>query len=440
MIALTFDDGPGPYTPQVLSVLEQYHVPATFFEIGENVAQYPQYTQMVAAAGYLVEDHTWSHPDLSTLAAGQIATQIEQTQNEIRSVTGDTPACLRPPYDAWNSTVLDQISGQGLTAMSYSVDPRDWSLPGVSAIVSRVVGAAFPGAVVDMHDGGGARAETVAALPQIITDLRAQGYSFVSTCGYLPAAQTSAVYAFGQAPPPGTPMTSNTSYVGATATADGYWLVAHDGGVFTSGVPFFGSMGGQHLNQPVIGMAATPDGGGYWLVAADGGIFSFGDARFHGSMGGRPLNRPIVAMAADPATGGYWQVAADGGMFSFDAPFFGSMGGQHLNQPVIGMAATPDGGGYWLVAADGGIFSFGDARFHGSMGGTPLNQPIVAMAADPATGGYWQMAADGGVFSFDAPFYGSTGGQTGGNRFIAMVASLGSTGYLLIGQHPAASG
>ena len=201
VIALTFDDGPGPYTPQVLSVLEQYHVPATFFEIGENVAQYPQYTQMVAAAGYPVEDHTWSHPDLSTLAAGQIATQIEQTQNEIRSVTGDTPACLRPPYDAWNSTVLDQISGQGLTAMSYSVDPRDWSLPGVSAIVSRVVGAAFPGAVVDMHDGGGARAETVAALPQIITDLRAQGYSFVSTCGYLPAAQTSAVYAFGQAPP-----------------------------------------------------------------------------------------------------------------------------------------------------------------------------------------------------------------------------------------------
>jgi peptidoglycan-N-acetylglucosamine deacetylase len=349
VIALTFDDGPGPYTPQVLSVLERYHVPATFFEIGENVVQYPQYTQMVAAAGYPVEDHTWSHPDLATLPASQIAAQIEQTQNEIHSLTGDTPNCLRPPYDSWNSTVLDQIGAQGLTAMSYSIDPRDWSLPGVTAIVNSVVGAAFPGAVVDMHDGGGARSQTVAALPQIITDLRAQGYSFVSLCGYLPAPQTSAVYAFGQAPLPGPAITSNTGYVGAAGTANGYWLAAKDGGVFSSGLPFYGSMGGQHLNQPVIGMAATPDGGGYWMVAADGGVFSFGDARFHGSMGGTPLNRPIVAMAADPATGGYWQVAADGGVFSFDAPFYGSTGAQASDNRFFAMVASPGGAGYLLI-------------------------------------------------------------------------------------------
>ena len=66
VIALTFDDGPGPFTPQILSILEQYHVPATFFEVGQEVVKYPQYTQMVAAAGYPVEDHTWSHPDLAT--------------------------------------------------------------------------------------------------------------------------------------------------------------------------------------------------------------------------------------------------------------------------------------------------------------------------------------------------------------------------------------
>jgi peptidoglycan-N-acetylglucosamine deacetylase len=188
VIALTFDDGPGPYTPQVLSVLEQYHVPATFFEIGENIVDYPQYTQMVAAAGYPVENHTWSHPDLATLSAGQIGSQIEQTQNEIRSLTGDVPTCLRPPYDDWNSTVLDQIASQRLTAMSYSIDPRDWSMPGVAAIVSGVVDAAFPGAVVDMHDGGGNRSETVAALPAIISDLESRGYTFVAICGQMGSA------------------------------------------------------------------------------------------------------------------------------------------------------------------------------------------------------------------------------------------------------------
>ncbi len=353
VIALTFDDGPGPFTPQILSVLEQYHVPATFFEIGEKVAKYPQYTQMVAAAGYPVEDHTWSHPDLSTLSAAQIDSQIQETQNEIRSLTGDTPACLRPPYDDWNSTVLDQIAGQGLTAMSYSIDPRDWSMPGVATIVSRVVDAAFSGAVVDMHDGGGDRSETVAALPQIITDLRSDGYSFVSICGYLvappPPPQTSAVYAFGQTPSPGTPTTSNTSYVGAAGTASGYWLAARDGGVFSTGVPFYGSMGGQHLDQPVVGMAATPDGRGYWLVAADGGIFSFGDARFSGSMGATPLNQPVVGMAVDPATGGYWEVAADGGVFSFDAPFYGAMAGQATVNRFFALVASQGGVGYMLT-------------------------------------------------------------------------------------------
>ncbi|MDA8312937.1 MAG: polysaccharide deacetylase family protein, partial [Actinomycetota bacterium] len=322
VIALTFDDGPGPFTPKVLAVLEQYHVPATFFEIGEEVADYPQYSEMVAAAGYPVEDHTWSHPDLATLSVAQIDAQIEEAQHEIHAVTGLTPNCLRPPYDAWNATVLGRIAAYGLTAMSYSIDPRDWAMPGVTAIVDAVVDAAFPGAVVDMHDGGGTRSQTVAALPRIITGLRAKGYSFVSICGHqAPQPQTSAVYAFGKVPSPGAPITSSAPYAGAAGTASGYWLVNQDGDVVSTGVPFYGSMAGKHLAQPVVGMAATPDGRGYWLVAADGGVFSFGDARF-----------------------------------------YGSTGAEHLAQPVVGMAATPDGRGYWLVAADGGVFSFGDAR------------------------------------------------------------------------------
>ena len=167
----------------------------------------------------------------------------------------------------------------------------------------------------------------------------------------------------------------------ATPDGGGYWLVASDGGIFSFGdAAFYGSTGGIHLNQPIVGMAATPDGGGYWLVASDGGIFSFGDATFYGSTGATHLNQPIVGMAPTPDGGGYWLVASDGGIFSFgDATFYGSTGGTHLNQPIVGMTTTPDGGGYWLVASDGGIFAFGDATFYGSTGGTHLNQPIVGM-------------------------------------------------------------
>jgi N-acetylmuramoyl-L-alanine amidase len=218
----------------------------------------------------------------------------------------------------------------------------------------------------------------------------------------------------------------------ADSATGGYWLVTVSGAVFSFGAPFYGSMGGTPLNQPVVGMAVTPDGGGYWLVAADGGIFAFGDAAFYGSMGGIPLNQPIVGIAADPSTGGYWEVAKDGGMFAFDAPFQGSMGGTRLNQPVVGMATTP-GGGYDLVAADGGIFAFGGATFHGSMGGAQLNRPIVGIAVDPSTGGYWEVAQDGGMFAFDTPFFGSMGGQTINRGVVAMAATTDGQGYWLVG-------
>jgi hypothetical protein len=97
-------------------------------------------------------------------------------------------------------------------------------------------------------------------------------------------------------------------------------------------------------------MAATPDGNGYWEVASDGGIFSFGSAVFHGSMGGQPLNKPIVGMAPGPPGSGYWELAADGGVFSFDVPFYGSRGGQSPVDRFFAMVATPDGGGYLLAA------------------------------------------------------------------------------------------
>ena len=229
---------------------------------------------------------------------------------------------------------------------------------------------------------------------------------------------------------------------------DSYWLVASDGGVFTYGdAAFYGSAGGMHLNEPIVGMAPFPGDLGYWLVASDGGIFAYGDAGFYGSTGDMHLNQPIVAMAADPRRrrvlagglrrrhlrlwrrrllridrghrtstspswawpptpdgGGYWLVASDGGIFAYgDAAFYGSAGCIPLNKPIVGMTATPEGGGYWLVASDGGIFAYGDALFHGSAGGMHLNQPIVGMGATNDGAGYFLVASDGGIFGYGRP-------------------------------------
>jgi hypothetical protein len=151
-----------------------------------------------------------------------------------------------------------------------------------------------------------------------------------------------------------------------------------------------------------VGIAATPSGGGYWLVGSDGGIFSFGDAKFFGSMGGQPLNKPIVGIAStagsvNPSSGsivgdGYWLVASDGGVFNFgNAGFMGSMGGQPLNKPIVSIIPGPyalnfsnfslQATGYWLVASDGGVFSFGNSNFFGSLGSLHLVSPVSGAAS-----------------------------------------------------------
>ncbi len=185
----------------------------------------------------------------------------------------------------------------------------------------------------------------------------------------------------------------------------GYWVAADDGSVFAFGAAgSYGSLAGQHLVAPLVGMAASADHHGYWLVAADGGIFAFGDAAFEGSMGGQHLNAPMVGMAAAPG-GGYWTVASDGGVFSYGgAGFYGSTGSLHLNAPVVGLAPTPDGKGYWLLGADGGVFAFGDAAYEGSIPGLGMQATAVVLMPDVTGKGYDIATANGEVLAFgDAP-------------------------------------
>jgi len=180
-IALTFDDGPNPtFTPQILAILKRYHVQATFFDIGRLVELYPDLVRQEIAGGHIVGNHTWSHPYLPGLSLNAIKTQISQTSAIIQQVTGTRPLLLRPPYGSISSATLTAINSFGMTTVIWNDEAQDWSLPGTSVIVSRILQLAGNGAIILLHDGGGNRFQTVAALPAIIEQLRARHYRFVT--------------------------------------------------------------------------------------------------------------------------------------------------------------------------------------------------------------------------------------------------------------------
>ncbi|WP_370368932.1 polysaccharide deacetylase family protein [Catenulispora sp. GP43] len=180
VVSITFDDGPSLYTPQVLKVLAQYGVHATFFEVGQNVAAHPSLTSLVYRRGNSVQNHSWSHPDLRHLSAAQFQYQVSATDRQIQAHTGHRPCCLRPPYGAVDATVRDRAAALGKKIALWTVDPRDWSRPGTAAIRDRVLGHVRPGSVVLLHDGGGDRSQTVAALGGILKALKARGYTFAT--------------------------------------------------------------------------------------------------------------------------------------------------------------------------------------------------------------------------------------------------------------------
>ncbi|WIG61535.1 MAG: Peptidoglycan N-acetylglucosamine deacetylase [Ktedonobacterales bacterium] len=180
-IALTFDDGPWPgSTTQILNILQQNDVHATFFCIGRQVPWYPTFVQQEIANGNDVGNHTWDHPNLTKLAPSAIHTEMSRTSAALAQVTGKTPVLFRAPDGAINYSVVSQAKALGMTPIQWNVDTRDWSRPGVASVVRTALAGARNGAIILMHDGGGDRSQTVQALPQIISALRARGYRFVT--------------------------------------------------------------------------------------------------------------------------------------------------------------------------------------------------------------------------------------------------------------------
>ncbi len=358
-------------------------------------------------------------------ALGKSSTIFVLRQSALGGVGGELasgPACFGHGASAHVGDVVYTGCGDGVSAVSVTTGPAAFHILWHASVDGGGGTPIVAGGLVWHLDGGGTLSgldpATGAVVEQTNVGGEASDFPSPSTgAGLLLAPSADTVVAFR-----------------GSSVPVGYRLVASDGGVFAFGdASYDGSMGGIHLNAPIVGMATTPSGHGYWLVASDGGVFAFGDAAYKGSMGGVHLNAPIVGMAASPSGRGYWLVASDGGVFAFgDAPYEGSMGGVHLNAPIVGMAATPSGRGYWLVASDGGIFTFGDAAYAGSTGGLPLAQPIVGMAATPTGHGYWLVASDGGIFTFgDAPFNGSKGGTPLVRPVVGMASTADGQGYWL---------
>jgi peptidoglycan/xylan/chitin deacetylase (PgdA/CDA1 family) len=179
-IALTFDDGPGPYTPQVLSVLQRTHAPATFFEVGVLEKYFHASTAQIVAYGYPIGDHTETHAPMSELSRKLQQQQLLEQTAAIGDYGAPFPRLFRPPYGLWNSATLALLKRYRMLMVLWTVDTNDYQLPGVKAIVDAAVGGAKPGAIILMHDAGGNRTETIAALPQIIRKLRRRGYKLVT--------------------------------------------------------------------------------------------------------------------------------------------------------------------------------------------------------------------------------------------------------------------
>ncbi len=192
-VALTFDDGPdGRWTPAILDILKREHVPATFFVIGENMERRPDLVMREIEEGHNVGSHTFTHPNISQVPLAEAQLELTATQRLFQTITGRSLRLFRPPYlgDADPSTrreVLPLLLAQksGYVTAGLRVDPDDWKKPPPEAIVQRVLDRLEnpgdrPGQVVLLHDSGGDRHATIAALPNLIHALRARGYQFAT--------------------------------------------------------------------------------------------------------------------------------------------------------------------------------------------------------------------------------------------------------------------
>jgi len=179
-VALTFDDGPSPYTPRILAILRRAHVRATFFEIGANIRAYPRIAAQVQRDGMLIGDHTETHPPLATLSAATQTAQLLDCARDIESIGAPFPVLWRPPYGSFDAATLRVARELHMLMVLWSDDTSDYARPGVARIEYTALSGARGGTILLFHDGGGDRSQTIAALPFIIARLKRRHFHIVT--------------------------------------------------------------------------------------------------------------------------------------------------------------------------------------------------------------------------------------------------------------------
>ncbi|MER5775169.1 polysaccharide deacetylase family protein [Streptomyces sp. NPDC002039] len=186
-MVLTFDDGPDPrYTPGILDTLARYRVRAMFFVCGEMATDNRDLLRRMVAEGHVIGNHTWTHPLIPQLTRPALASEIGRTSDVVQQAVGEAPQWFRAPYGAWNRAAFEIGAELGMEPLAWTVDSLDWTEPGTTTIVSRVLKGAGSGVIVLNHDAGGDRAQSVQALATYLPQLLSRGYRM--TLPTLPAS------------------------------------------------------------------------------------------------------------------------------------------------------------------------------------------------------------------------------------------------------------
>src|SRR6266571_5042571 len=194
-IAMTFDDGPSAtLTSKLLDLLATHHIKATFFVIGENVAEHPEIVERAAREGHEIGNHSWSHPNFAKMSEESVRSQLRRTDDAIKNATGKRPTLMRPPYGSITDREKHWIHDEfGYQIILWDVDPYDWKRPGPAVVRNRILKETQPGSIVlshDIHPG------TIEAMPSTLDALEAKGFKFVTVSELIRMAVS-------QAPHPG---------------------------------------------------------------------------------------------------------------------------------------------------------------------------------------------------------------------------------------------
>jgi peptidoglycan/xylan/chitin deacetylase (PgdA/CDA1 family) len=435
-VALTFDDGPGPGTLQILAILQRYGVTATFFNIGINERRRPAQVRAVAATAAATGNHTWDHPQLPTLTAAGQAQQLDAESAEQRGILGAAPCLFRPPYGEYDSTTVALARERRMSVWNWSVDTEDWKAGTSTAQswIDRITTRAEAGGsqthpVILMHNPPSGIPATVAALPTIIEYYRDRGYAFVDLLGR--PSQRNA---------PAAATTAGGVHLTERRATGALWTRTRSGSTWSG----WTSLGGSVVAGPASA-AADADATVFVGLGTDTAVWqrvrtdagTLGDWT---SLGGTGTSKPAVA-----AVSGRRSVAVRGSdravwlreLTSAGWGAWRSAGGALASAPVL--AATPDGaltvGG---IGTDGALWvrkrsASGTWASWVRVGGTTTAEPVLAAAPGGAVaamvrgtdGQAWVAVGASGWTGFRRV----GGGLTSGLALTAQGATLEAYGY-----------